>query len=99
MKAVRKDPQPVEQPPPTYDLVGLSEEQAQFLYDLLGNFTYVGEPHPHSEIYSELASALTSKSLWTDPSNRFKFKASGRIEGVYTDEVAIEILNYTDLRS
>lgn len=64
MKVIINKPAPVVQPPPTYDLIGLTEKQAELIYRLLGKVSctdaakLIGEKDGSEtcyELYKQLA--------------------------------------------
>lgn len=65
---IRVTPAPPPPPPSrTFDLLGLTEDEALFLRDLTGRFSCIyarGDiPHPHSALYSKLRTALGDTDL------------------------------------
>lgn len=71
MIVTRKEPKPVPPPEPTYDLTGLTRDEAWFLHDLLGKLIATDDTGvAHDEMYQALDKKLTGR-LGT----RFAFRA------------------------
>lgn len=89
MKVEVRKPEPVVQPPETYDITGLTQEQAEFIRDLMGIFAdNPGDNgianHFHTELYCALAAKFPGASRW-------RFSASVDDEGSPGEEVTSAI--------
>lgn len=56
MEIKKNAPEPVIQPPATYDILGLTEDQLLLIRDILGKFSASGPTHKiYREIYNSLS--------------------------------------------